>query len=84
MKAIGVVRKVDKLGRIVLPKELRNIFAIDHNDPLQIFVEDDQIVLKKYQPGCQECGKLTDIVSGSNTVLCRKCLQAMNVSTNLE
>ncbi len=77
MKATGVVRRVDQLGRVVLPKELRRAFSINHNDPLEIFVDNDYIILKKYQPGCQECGKILDLVQGNNTTLCRQCLQSM-------
>ncbi|GIO08038.1 hypothetical protein J31TS6_40660 [Brevibacillus reuszeri] len=52
MKATGVVRKVDELGRIVLPKELRDIFDIKIKDPLEIYVDDELIILKKYEPAC--------------------------------
>lgn len=77
MKATGVVRRLDSLGRIVLPRELRRIFSIAHNDPLEIFVDHDKIVLKKYQPGCRECGEIQNLIQGANTVLCQRCLQAM-------
>ncbi|PID20588.1 hypothetical protein CSV61_13480 [Sporosarcina sp. P3] len=49
MKSLGIVRKVDHLGRIVIPKELRNSMLIDQGDPIEIFVEDDKIILRKYQ-----------------------------------
>ncbi|PID15798.1 hypothetical protein CSV63_03820 [Sporosarcina sp. P34] len=49
MKSLGIVRKVDHLGRIVIPKELRNFLLIDKGDPIEIFVEDDGIILRKYQ-----------------------------------
>lgn len=77
MKATGVVRRIDSLGRVVLPKELRQMFSIDQNDSLEIFVDKDNIVLKKYQPGCQECGEMLDLVEGVNTTLCPKCLQSL-------
>ena len=48
MKATGIVRKVDELGRIVIPMELRKILDIDPRDPLEIFTEDDKIILRKY------------------------------------
>ncbi|MCU5555503.1 AbrB/MazE/SpoVT family DNA-binding domain-containing protein [Bacillus cereus] len=51
MKAIGVTRKVDDLGRIVIPKELRNTLGIKEKSPLEIFVEGEDIILQKYQPG---------------------------------
>ncbi|ARD47317.1 AbrB/MazE/SpoVT family DNA-binding domain-containing protein [Sporosarcina sp. P33] len=49
MKSLGIVRKVDHLGRIVIPKELRNTLLIDKGDPIEIFAEDDRIILRKYQ-----------------------------------
>ena len=49
MKSIGVTRKVDKLGRIVLPKELRKTLGIAEKDPIEIFVEDEKIILQKYK-----------------------------------
>jgi len=52
MKATGVVRKIDELGRIVLPKELRDTFDINIKDPLEIFVDGEMMILKKYQPSC--------------------------------
>lgn len=48
MKSTGIVRKVDELGRIVLPIELRRVLAIAEKDPVEVFVEDDKIILKKY------------------------------------
>ncbi|PEL52070.1 AbrB/MazE/SpoVT family DNA-binding domain-containing protein [Bacillus toyonensis] len=51
MKATGVTRKVDDLGRVVIPKELRNTLGIKEKAPLEIFVEGEDIVLQKYQPG---------------------------------
>ena len=59
MKSTGVVRKIDELGRIVLPKELRKSFGIDVGDPLEIFTEDDRIILKQYQPSCIFCNNAT-------------------------
>lgn len=61
MKSIGVVRKVDELGRIVLPIELRRAYDINIKDPLEIFVEDDRIILKKYNPvkACALTGEIT-------------------------
>ncbi|MDE3839131.1 AbrB family transcriptional regulator [Bacillus methanolicus] len=62
MKSTGVVRKVDELGRIVIPKELRNTFDIKEKDPLEIFVEEDKIILKKYSPfrACMITGEVSD------------------------
>lgn len=67
MKATGIVRKVDELGRVVLPKELRNVYDIKEKDVVEIFVDEDCIILKKYQCGL-EC-KVTGEVSTKNMVL---------------
>ena len=56
MKATGIVRKVDELGRIVLPIELRRTLNINIKDPLEIYVDGESIMLKKYQPACVFCG----------------------------
>ena len=62
MKSTGIVRKVDELGRIVLPIELRRTMNIDVKDALEIYVDGDQIVLKKYEPSCIFCGNAKDII----------------------
>ncbi|MFS0882548.1 AbrB/MazE/SpoVT family DNA-binding domain-containing protein [Metabacillus niabensis] len=62
MKSTGIVRQVDPLGRVVLPKELRRMFEIKNKDPLEIFTENDRIVLKKYKPqsACMITGEISD------------------------
>ena len=56
MKSIGIVRRIDELGRVVIPIELRNKFGISEKDPIEIYVEGSTIVLKKYEPNCIFCG----------------------------
>jgi len=86
MKATGVVRKVDELGRIVLPIELRRTLGIDVKDPLEIYVDQEKIILRKYEPACVFCGNATDnqLFHGKN--VCRECAIAMgeSVSSNVE
>ena len=86
MKATGIVRKVDELGRIVLPIELRRTLGIDEKDPLEIYVDQEKIILKKYQPDCVFCGNASDnqLFHGKN--VCRECAIAMGetVSESLE
>ena len=55
MKSTGIVRRIDNLGRVVLPIELRRLFDIEKEDPVEIFVDDNYIMLKKYQPACIFC-----------------------------
>ena len=61
MKSTGIVRKIDELGRLVLPIELRRTLEISDGDSLEIFVEDNTIILKKYQPACIFCGNAKDV-----------------------
>ena len=74
MKATGVVRKVDELGRIVLPKELRDIFDINIKDPLEIYVDDERIILKKYEPACVFCGNALDTFHFKGKLVCSSCV----------
>ena len=77
MKATGILRNIDELGRIVLPKELRRDLDINERDALEIFTEQDSIILKKYQPSCIFCENVDDVVLFHNKRVCRKCMDAM-------
>ena len=68
---------MDKLGRIVLPKELRRVFNIDNEDFLEIFVEDDRIILKKYEPSCIFCDSMDDIVEYKGKKVCKACRESL-------
>lgn len=75
MKATGIIRKVDELGRIVIPKELRKVLKIEIGTPLEIFTQQNTIVLRKYEPGCQVCGSLTDLLKNGEHKICKECLK---------
>ena len=75
MKSTGIVRKLDVLGRIVLPMELRKTFNIQHNDPIEIFIEGSSIILRKYEPSCIFCGEAADIAQYHGKNICSKCLE---------
>lgn len=75
MKATGVVRKVDVLGRIVLPIELRKNLDIEKEDPIEIYVDGDFILLKKYQPACIFCGNAKDVKRVRDKNVCTNCLE---------
>ena len=77
MKTTGIVRQMDSLGRIVLPIELRRTLDIAQKDSLEIFVEGDQIILKKYEPSCVFCGDSRDIVSFKGKNVCPDCLKEL-------
>ncbi len=74
MKSTGIVRKVDELGRIVIPMELRKSMDIKERDPLEIFTDGDRIVLKKYSNSCVFCGEGEDVVDFNDKCICPACL----------
>ncbi len=78
MKSTGIVRKVDELGRIVLPIELRRTLDIAEKDALEIYVDDGIIVLKKYEPSCIFCGDSKDVFLFKGKNICPKCLEELN------
>ncbi|MDT3766283.1 AbrB/MazE/SpoVT family DNA-binding domain-containing protein [Priestia filamentosa] len=83
MKSTGVVRKVDQLGRVVLPKELRENFAIEKNDPLEIFVDENQIILRKYQyhKACMITGKISEdnmVLANGKVVLSKEGMEILS------
>ena len=77
MKSTGIVRKVDELGRIVLPIELRRTLEIAERDSLEFYVEGSTIILKKYEPACIFCGDAKDVVNYKGRNICRTCLDEM-------
>ena len=78
MKSTGIVRKVDELGRIVLPIELRRNLDIEERDPVEIFLEGDKIVLQKYEPACLFCGSSNGLAQYRGKNVCRECVRNMN------
>jgi looped-hinge helix DNA binding domain, AbrB family len=74
MKSTGIVRKVDELGRVVLPKELRDTLDIAEKDPLEIYVDGATIMLKKYEPACIFCGDARGVVDYKGKNICPKCM----------
>lgn len=77
MKAVGIVRKVDELGRIVLPIELRRTLDIEIKDPIEIFVDGDYILLKKYEPACVFCGNAKNVKRIHDKNVCEDCLKEL-------
>ncbi len=77
MKSTGIVRKVDELGRIVLPKELRRTFDIEEKDGLEIFVDGETIILKKYEPACIFCNEASNVINYKGKNICKKCLEEL-------
>lgn len=78
VKSTGIVRKVDELGRIVIPIELRRNLDIEEKDSLEIYVEDDHIILKKYSPACAFCSNAAGITQFKGKNICCECLDALS------
>ncbi|MFD1954266.1 AbrB/MazE/SpoVT family DNA-binding domain-containing protein [Paenibacillus thailandensis] len=78
LKATGIVRRIDDLGRVVIPMELRRTLEIGEKDPLEIFVNGDQIILRKYEPGCTFCGVAEgDLKTFRDKLVCTSCAAAV-------
>ena len=78
MKSTGIVRKVDELGRIVLPIEMRRTLDIGEKDALEIYVEGSSVILKKYKPSCVFCDATKDITVFKGKTICPKCMNELN------
>lgn len=77
MKSTGIVRPIDSLGRIVLPKEIRNVFDIGPKDPLEIYIDTDKIILKKYAPSCIFCEDSDNVAYYKGKLICSACLESL-------
>ena len=77
MKSTGIIRQVDELGRFVLPVEIRRALGINLKDSLEISVDGDRVVLRKYEPACLFCGNTEENILFSGKRLCRKCLDQL-------
>ncbi len=77
MRSVGIVRKIDDLGRIVLPRELRRTLDINVKDPLGIFVDGEKILLHKYQPACVFCDYTDDVLDFKGKNICAKCREEL-------
>ena len=77
MKATGIVRPVDPLGRVVIPVELRRNLGIKTDDSLEVFVDGEFIMLKKYEPACIFCGNAKDVQNIHGKNICRACLDEL-------
>ncbi|MBN7774378.1 AbrB/MazE/SpoVT family DNA-binding domain-containing protein [Clostridium aminobutyricum] len=76
MRSTGIVRKVDELGRIALPIELRKNLDIDMRGPIEIYADKDSIMLKKYDPSCILCGSMEELTSYMGKNICKKCIKS--------
>jgi len=77
LKSTGIVRKVDELGRVVIPIELRRTLGIEVKDALEIYVDSDRIILKKYEPACLFCGNADNVKHFGNRIVCQECVEKL-------
>ncbi|MDD5864214.1 MAG: AbrB/MazE/SpoVT family DNA-binding domain-containing protein [Firmicutes bacterium] len=78
MKSTGIIRRVDELGRIVLPIELRRTLDIAERDELEIFMESDRIILQKFEPACVFCGSAHGLITFRGKNVCQECVTQMS------
>ena len=78
MKSTGIVRNIDELGRVVVPKELRRKLGIANTDPVEIFCEEDKIIIKKYVPVCHFCGSSEGLVEYREKRICSECIKQLS------
>jgi transcriptional pleiotropic regulator of transition state genes len=77
MKSTGIVRKVDELGRVVIPIELRRTLSIQDRDSLEIYIEGDHIILEKFEPSCIFCGSTEDVQKFRGRNVCATCARLL-------
>ncbi|MET3291293.1 AbrB/MazE/SpoVT family DNA-binding domain-containing protein [Brevibacillus fluminis] len=77
LKSTGIVRKVDELGRVVIPIELRRTLGIAEKDALEIFVDGERIILKKYEPACIFSGNAEDLVYYKGKMISKECVREL-------
>jgi len=78
MKSTGVVRRIDHLGRVVIPIELRRNMGVLVNDEVQFYVDGELIIIKKYEPSCMFCESISDLVTYKSKRICHDCLDIIN------
>lgn len=77
MKASGIIRNVDPLGRVVIPKEMRNVMGINEGEPVEIVKVNNDIVIRKYSKGCIFCGSDRGISEFREALVCEECKKAL-------
>ena len=78
MKSTGIIRKLDELGRVVIPIELINKFNISEKDPIEIYVDGSNIILKKYESNCIFCGNTEKLKEYKDKKICENCLKKIS------
>lgn len=84
MKSTGIVRKVDELGRVVIPIELRRTLGIDEKDALEIYVDNEKIILKKYEPACIFCNSADNVQNFKGKLVCSDCVRKLQAGLDAD
>ena len=84
MKSTGIIRRMDELGRVVIPIEIRNQFNIAEKDPMEIYVDGSSIILKKFEPNCIFCGNTKNLLKYKDKLVCEKCSKKIGELINEE
>lgn len=82
MKSTGIIRRMDELGRVVIPIEIRNQFNIAEKDPMEIYVDGSSIILKKFEPNCIFCGNTKNLLEYNDKLICEKCSKKISELKN--
>lgn len=77
MKSTGIVRNIDELGRIVIPKEIRKKLGINNTDPVEIFMDGEKVIITKYRNVCHFCGETFETVEFKGKIICRSCIAGL-------
>ena len=77
VKSTGIIRKVDELGRVVIPIELRRVMGIEEKNSIEIFVDSDRIILQKHEQSCVFCGSDDEVRYYKNKLICEDCLEEL-------
>lgn len=83
MKMLGIVRRIDELGRVVIPVELRRVLDINIKEPVEIFAENDKIIIKKYTPTCLFCSNADNVTDFKGKLVCAECLDLLKTTSNI-
>jgi transcriptional pleiotropic regulator of transition state genes len=82
LKSTGIVRRIDPLGRVVIPREIRSVFAIQEKDALEIFTESNTIIFRKYEPHCVLCCRMEEAKNYRGKWICQACVDFVRLEFN--
>lgn len=78
MKSTGIIRRLDELGRVVIPKEIRDQFNIQEKDPMEIYVDAEKIILQKHERSCCICDNIENVIEYKEKIICKKCIEEIS------